>query len=412
MRQKCPKVSVIIPVYNTEKYLRECLDSVMNQTLKDIEVICVDDGSTDGSLAILREYEAKDSRVIVLSQENKGLSAARNAAMERAHGKYVDFVDSDDSILPDLLEKTVTLAEDQALDIVAFDNEIIFEREGLRKLSFCDMDEFTPVETGTAYLKRAKNMHTLFIPGWSKLVRRGLLEENKICFPEGIIHEDELYTLLIYIHAKRVTQIPKKLYRRRVREDSIMTTPVSGKNVLGYFGCALGLLEYVFRGPYAPETEEEIWLFFRHLINCTRHTYRDISEDQRKKISFSAQRDAALFQMLITEYFTADKSHHDEKRKLQAELEQQKQRVNILQKELDCEIKKTSSLRYDLDRKEKETDTLRHDLEEQKKQADTLQHALDCVHNSVSFRIGRGITCLPRKLRDLSIGAGKAKPDK
>ena len=91
-----PKVSVIIPVYNVEKYLKQCLDSVVNQTLKDIEIICVNDGSTDNSLEILEEYAQKDNRIIIISQENQGQSVARNIALEKATGEYVGFVDSDD----------------------------------------------------------------------------------------------------------------------------------------------------------------------------------------------------------------------------------------------------------------------------------------------------------------------------
>lgn len=96
--EQSPKVSVIIPVYNAEKYLRECLDSVVNQTLKEIEIICVDDGSTDGSLTILREYRKKDKRVKVLTQANEGVSAARNRGLLSACGEFVAFLDSDDYI--------------------------------------------------------------------------------------------------------------------------------------------------------------------------------------------------------------------------------------------------------------------------------------------------------------------------
>ena len=113
-----PKVSVIIPVYNTEQYLRECLDSVVNQTLKDIEIICVDDGSTDNSLAILREYKAKDSRIIVLTQENQFAGVARNHGMEAACGQYYAFMDADDCFLPDAIEKMFNLCEQYELDFI------------------------------------------------------------------------------------------------------------------------------------------------------------------------------------------------------------------------------------------------------------------------------------------------------
>ena len=109
------KVSVIIPVYNVEPYLKQCMDSVVGQTLKDIEIICVDDGSTDGSLDILKEYATEDSRIQIIEQKNAGAGAARNNGMRHATGKYLSFLDSDDFFEPRMLEKAYDLAEkDQA----------------------------------------------------------------------------------------------------------------------------------------------------------------------------------------------------------------------------------------------------------------------------------------------------------
>lgn len=101
---KVVKLSVIIPVYNVEKYLKRCLDSVINQTLKDIEILCINDGSTDDSLSILEEYKSKDSRIVIISQGNKGLAATRNVGIENAKGEYLAFVDSDDWINSKFLE--------------------------------------------------------------------------------------------------------------------------------------------------------------------------------------------------------------------------------------------------------------------------------------------------------------------
>lgn len=114
------KISVIIPVYNVENYLRQCLDSVINQTLKEIEIICVNDSSSDGSLAILEEYAAKDSRITVISQPNGGAGAARNNGMAHSHGKYLSFLDSDDFFEPDMLEEAWKKAEADAADFVVY----------------------------------------------------------------------------------------------------------------------------------------------------------------------------------------------------------------------------------------------------------------------------------------------------
>ena len=110
-RKKMPKVSIVIPVYNVEKYLRECLDSVVNQSLRDIEIICINDGSTDNSFKILEEYKSKEIRLQVLSQKNGGQSKARNAGLEVATGEYIYFLDSDDYIKTDALEILYKIAK-------------------------------------------------------------------------------------------------------------------------------------------------------------------------------------------------------------------------------------------------------------------------------------------------------------
>ena len=114
-----PKVSVIIPIYNQEKYLRECLETVLLQNLQEIEVICVNDGSTDESLSILKEYAKRDDRIVVVSQENKGVSAARNVGIEIAKGEYISFIDSDDWVAPNFIEKLYETAVKNNADISA-----------------------------------------------------------------------------------------------------------------------------------------------------------------------------------------------------------------------------------------------------------------------------------------------------
>ena len=113
-----PKLSVVVPVYNVENYLSKCLDSILKQTLEDIEIICVNDGSTDGSANILQDYKKKDPRIIVLEQENQGLGAARNTGIRTARGEYIGFVDSDDFIEPTMYEKLYEKACKFQLDIV------------------------------------------------------------------------------------------------------------------------------------------------------------------------------------------------------------------------------------------------------------------------------------------------------
>ena len=125
-----PLVSVIIPVYNVEKYLNQCLDSVIAQTLTDIEIICVNDSSTDGSLGILEEYEKKDKRIRVVTQPNSGAGAARNRGLSMASGKYLSFLDSDDFFEPDMLELAYQKAEEDSADFVVFNSNQYYTDKG------------------------------------------------------------------------------------------------------------------------------------------------------------------------------------------------------------------------------------------------------------------------------------------
>lgn len=128
-----PKVSVIIPVYNTEPYLYECLNSIINQTLKDIEIICVNDGSTDSSLNILEKYAEYDSRIVIFSQENKGQSVARNVGLSAASGEYVYFMDSDDVLSLNAMETLFNHATKDKTDIIYFGADVFYESEELKK---------------------------------------------------------------------------------------------------------------------------------------------------------------------------------------------------------------------------------------------------------------------------------------
>ena len=204
-----PKVSVIIPVYNTEKYLRECLDSVINQTLRDIEIICVDDGSTDGSSAVLEEFAAKDHRVAVIKKGNGGQSSARNRGMLSATGEYIYFLDSDDYIRIDALEQLYRISKNNQLDILLFSGKSFYESSELEK-TFPDFGqenyqrkEITHVAvTGSEMMLRMLEKHRFLPNVYFMLINREYLEKSGVVFYEGIIHEDELFTPLAIVKAE------------------------------------------------------------------------------------------------------------------------------------------------------------------------------------------------------------------
>lgn len=214
-----PKVSVIIPVYNVEEYLRQCLDSVVNQTLRDIEIICVDDGSTDGSAAILREYADKDSRVKVLLHEHTNAGEARNAGMAVATGEYLGFVDSDDWCELTLFEKAYAKAKAENSDMVFW--------------GYCDRDETTgkivrnrpvtlPVGVRSPFAGSSlgdKVFSTFGFAPWNRIVRRGMIVENGLKFQAVERSNDVAFGCMAIAVASRISTLDEVLYNYRVRSE-------------------------------------------------------------------------------------------------------------------------------------------------------------------------------------------------
>lgn len=223
------KFSVIIPVYNVEKYLRDCLDSVLAQSYTDWEAVCVDDGSTDSSLEIVKEYNAKDRRIKVIHKDNGGLSSARNAGIKAAQGEYLIFLDSDDWISEQLLEKVADVTKGE--DLICFSGVKYFEADK----SFSAVEHLSPAEdlTGMQYFDRysmdLKELH--FDCTVSRAYRRDYLIESGLLFKVGRLHEDFLFTPQACWYAKRVRVIDECLYYYRIRPGSITTSA----NSKGYF---------------------------------------------------------------------------------------------------------------------------------------------------------------------------------
>jgi glycosyltransferase involved in cell wall biosynthesis len=211
-----PITSIIIPVYNVEAYIHECLDSLVNQSLREIEIICVNDCSTDGSLSILKEYEAKDSRIVVIDKPvNEGLSMTRNVGINIATGRYILFVDSDDYVEKDLCRKVIDCAEKNKADLVFYDYAAFWTKADLvtaksKTSSLIDMDPSD--KTGLLNLKAY---------AWTKLVRGDYLRSLKLKFPDGLLYEDIPVHWQLVINTAKIALLPERLYFYRQRESSI-----------------------------------------------------------------------------------------------------------------------------------------------------------------------------------------------
>ncbi len=219
------KISVIIPVYNVEKYIRKCLDSIINQTLKDIEIIIVNDGSPDNSQSIIDEYAKKDKRIISLIQENGRQGKARNNGLKHAKGEYISFIDSDDYIETDMLEKMYNKAKEEDSDIVICSNYHIYETTNKKEAIFIDE------ELMKDSINNKKNKLLNIISPCYKIYRRSLIQKNNIFFMEKLYYEDLAFSLKSLVLANKISYVNEPLYYYIIREGSTMTSTNVIKNL-------------------------------------------------------------------------------------------------------------------------------------------------------------------------------------
>lgn len=355
------QVSVIIPIYNVEKYIEECLRSVLNQTLKDIEIICVNDGTLDNSMKIVEKYAQQDDRIVILHKENGGLSSARNAGLKVAKGEYIYFLDSDDYILENALECLYSEMSENNLDSVFFDADSFYESEELEqkhttyKKSYHRPEIYGDVVTGAQLVeKMAANDH--FKPSAClQMNRTSLLKENNILFKEGIIHEDNLFTIQTSMAAKRVKHIAKAFYQRRVRENSIMTARTAKGSVYGYLLCIEGTLKEILN--YGTEEIRRVYIpQLRRMRNVAVGALKKLPEEEFAELKMEASSEAQiLYEFVIKDY---------------AEMTRKKD-------------KKIASLKKRINKLETENEKIKEELQE----FETVKKELEDIKNSKAYKI-------------------------
>lgn len=221
------KVSVIIPVYNAEKYLEQCVGSVMNQTLKDIEIICVDDGSPDNSLEVLKKLQSQDDRVKIISQPNGGAGAARNNGLRNATGEYLSFLDADDFFEPDMLEEAVAAADKYKADFVVFNSDQYhMDKEKFVEVPWVLRTADIPPYMPFSYRQLTDNVFKTFVGwAWDKLYRRSFVMEHDIWYQEQRTTNDMLFVFTALVTAKRIAIVNKVLaHQRRGGGESLSVT--------------------------------------------------------------------------------------------------------------------------------------------------------------------------------------------
>lgn len=283
------KVSVIVPVYNTDKYLRECLDSVINQSLKEIEIICVNDGSTDSSLRILEEYAEWDSRVKIITQENQGVSCARNVGIRCAKGKYICFLDSDDMLVDNALVDLYEIAQKNQLEILCYDGDCFYENEQLEKSEY--KNNYYNRKKSYDKIKKGKELFCDMIEedefcdsACVLFINREWLENEGIVFAPNLIHEDCMFAFECFMRVHRIEHINNKFLKYRVRSKSIMTTKVTYANMRGRMSCYITILRYLLNGELSDREKNAIVKFEKFIIYNIKWTDYELDDIERNKL--------------------------------------------------------------------------------------------------------------------------------
>ena len=238
-----PDISIIIPVFNTACYVDEAINSILSYENIAVEVVCINDGSSDSSLEILIARGKNDQRVVVVDKENGGPSETRNLGLKLAQGRFVLLLDSDDYLKPYSLSTLVNMMDAMSLDTLFFSADTIFDSPD-HESSFCNFsnryqrhNSYEGVFSGPELFEKMWNNGEYYSSACMFAMRRNFLLENNILFVPGILHEDNAFTFTCILASRKSACILDRFYMRRIRSDSIMTTAVSFANSYGYYIC-------------------------------------------------------------------------------------------------------------------------------------------------------------------------------
>ena len=251
-----PKISIIVPIYKVENVLKRCVDSLITQSLRDIEIILVNDGSPDRCPEICNEYAIQDGRIRVIHKTNGGLSDARNVGLLNATGKYILFVDSDDYIPANACESFYSHAVLDDLDVVAAD--FLKENNGRRFPVVRKGVQPDIVVDGSVFLKKELKAGTMHMAACINAYRRDFLLENQLLFKIGILHEDEQWTPRVFLKARKVKYLNECLYYHVEREGSITHQPDRTKNAIDLINTVLEL-NGIYESLEDPELRELLY---------------------------------------------------------------------------------------------------------------------------------------------------------
>lgn len=375
-------ISVILPVYNNVQYLEECINSVLAEKNLSIEIVAVDDGSTDGSGQILDDYAKKYENIKVFHQGNSGVSVARNLGLEKAEGEYICYLDSDDHYRSEVLEKGLNLCREKNLDVIFFtyenyfENEIAAERWKNNRVNQPMRKREYPKEPicGREMLLLFKTQLEYRVNVFLQMASREFLQENHFSFEPGIIFEDIPYTFEVLLRAERVMALNEVLVKRRIRDNSLEHRPTTVHRCKSAFRSLILDYKLVRNFGYDfPECESAVIqeLAFRH--EFVKNTYLELDEENQKAFLRQCSPEERIFfeaailpriQREQKDRSTIDslkEKHREKAEKYKAKIADQKETIRTLKKE-------------------------KKNLQQEKKR---LQGEIKRIRNSRAFRLGR-----------------------
>lgn len=352
--EKQYNISVILPVYNNVQYLEECINSVLAEKELSIEIVAVDDGSTDESGQMLDDYAGKYENIRVFHQENSGVGVARNLGLEKAKGEYICYLDSDDYYCSEVLKKGLTLCREKNLDVLFFtyenyfENEIAAERWKNNRVNQPMRKREYPKEPirGREMLLLFKTQLEYRVNVFLQMARRDFLQKNHFSFEPGIIFEDIPYTFEVLLRAERVMALNEVLVKRRIRDNSLEHRPTTVHRCKSAFRSLI--LDYKLVRDFGydfPECESAVIqeLAFRH--EFVKNTYLELDKENQKVFLRQCRPEERIFfeaailpriQREQKDRSTIDslkEKHREKAEKYKAKIADQKETIRTLKKE-------------------------------------------------------------------------------
>ena len=378
-------VSVIIPIYNSEEYIEQGIQSVLNQSNIEVELILVNDGSTDGSAGIIDEYAKKYDSVKAIHQENAGVGAARNRGIREATGEYIAYLDSDDFYEPEVLPKLIEKCREQELDVLFatymnfFEDEIAAEKwHKNRTEEVMRRGDYTAVPvTGIELMRQFKSQKEYNVNVFAQVANRDFLRRNNILFPEDIVFEDAPYTFAVLLHAKRAIACKEVLAQRRIRDNSLEHRPPTVERCYGAFKGIEPMIQRIEQAMNDVSEEEDGSVVSHELSRrylFASKAFRQLPEvEQEEFLKRLSPVEEILFRALVEPYAAK-----------YLQCEELKERVRT-QKDKALELEKELSVQS------RELENVRKTVQEKNQQIKKRNQEIESIKKSITFRIGKVI---------------------